>query len=344
MRKSRARNPGGWYVVLVRRMISRFLVVLVLAASSLEGWTEEMPITGYSTAPIHSPLFDEAQVVVEAVRINNWLNDNLQSLPPEDVKWPREHLFYLIDSRVKQIYAEQGHVLPLEHDLVLELLFSWAEPLGVHGGSEIFNVIKAPSTPARVSESKLPEGISLALDKDLLRLKSSLGWEVTFPYYFMFFDAKDFVAKNGPRTQLFIISTGATRDVSPAGKSQATLMFLFTPEEHEPFDRYWATMFGIGPETPAKALGVRKLSSRHAFDVSTKLHKEFTSWSGPAGAYAVAYMGIEGTFEWNRQHFIDFLGAVVDSPASRPNKLQQRTDPAFTPFSAGRSGVHATIR
>lgn len=54
-------------------------------------------------------------------------------------------------------------------------------------------------------------------------------------------------------------------------------------------------------------------------------NKEFTSWSDASGNDAVAYIGIEGTYEWN-PHFVDFLRSIkVSEP--RPNNALQSDGP-----------------
>lgn len=286
-------------------------ILILTAAVSFPSNAEEKSVKplqgGYSTEPLRDPLFDEARVVVEAAAINNWLNANIQKLSYEQMKGPREHLYYLIDSRVKQLYASEKRVLPAKHDPILEILFSWSEHLGVFGGAYAFNAVKSPSSAPKVAGMKLPEGFALNLVNDTLTLSSNLGWSITIPYYFMIWNVSDFTAKGGPRTQLVTLSTGAAKDKSQAGRSQATLMFLFSPEKYESFERYWRGLMGIPASIKLDALRVKGLQSRHVIDDGTRLHKEFTSWSGPAGSFAVVYLGIEGTYEWNRPHFIDFL-------------------------------------
>ena len=301
------------------KMIAGFSSALLLLLAPL-AQAGDQTIAGYSKEPLRALLFDEAQIAVETMAINNWLNANIQKLTYDQMKGPREHLYYLIDSRVKQHYMSEKRVLPEKHDLILEVLFSWAEPLGVFGGSQIFNAVKAESSPPRTPGMKLPEGLSVSLAKDLLTVHSTSGWSVSFPYYFMIWNVSDFTAKGGPRTQLVALSTGAAKDKSRSGKSQATLMFMFSSETYEPFEHYWREQLGIGAEIRAHELGVKNLSSRHIVDAQTKLHKEFTSWSNSTGSFAVAYLGIEGTYEWNRPHFLDFLCAVVTTKSeSRPN-------------------------
>lgn len=312
-------------------MTPRFVLALLLP---LLAWApshaETITASGYSTDPLQQPLFDEAQIVVEAVAINNWLNSNITKLSYEQMKGPREHLYYLIDSRVKQTYAAEKRILPANHDVILETLFSWAEPLGVFGGALAFNSVKAPTSPARTSGMKVPEGLSLDLAGDLFTIKSTAGWSISFPYYFMVWNIDDFIAKGGPRTQLVALSTGAAQDKSKAGKSQATLMFLFSPDEDDNFEKYWREQLGVDAGVTPEPLGVSGLNSRHAFDATTKLHREFTSWSGPEGSFAVAYLGIEGTYEWNRPHFVDFLRSVVTKSQSRPSRAFQSVGPPAT--------------
>jgi hypothetical protein len=307
--------PARWTANMTLRCLLAFSLLLSVSTPS---HAEQITQREYSTAPLGQPLFDEAQITIETMAINNWLNSNLQKLSHEQMKGPREHLYYLIDSRVKQIYAAEQQILPTKHDLILGTLFSWAEPLGVFGGALAFNAIKAPTSSARTPGMKMPDGISMELIKDLFTVKSTTGWSISFPYYFMVWNIGDFVAKGGPRTQLVALSTGAAKDKSQAGRSQATLVFLYSPEEYETFDKYWREQMGVDANVESKPLGVKGLASRHVIEASSKLHKEFTSWSAPEGSFAVAYLGIEGTYEWNRPHFVDFLRSV--SAQSRSNK------------------------
>jgi hypothetical protein len=298
------------------------LLLLFLAVPALAA---EAPMTGYSTEPLRAPLFDEAQVVAEVAAINNWLNAHIQGLTYEQMKGPREHLYYLIDSRIKQHYAAEKRVRPAKHDPLLEVLFSWAERLDVYGGALAFNAVKASTSAAKAPTLKLPQGISLGLEKDLFIVRSRSGWTLSFPYYFMIGRIAGFTAKDGPRTQLVMISTGAAKDKSAAGRSQATLLFLFSPDKSGAFERYWIGQLGIRTEGKPIALGVKGLSSRDTVEAQSMVHKELTSWSDSTGSFAVAYLGVEGTYEWNRQHFIDFLRAIETTAE------QQRDDPPRPP-------------
>lgn len=275
---------------------------------------------GYSVEPLSKPVFSPAEVAVETTALNNWLNANITKLAPERMSGPREHLYYLIDSRIKHLYAEEGSVVPKGSDLILELLFSWSEQLGVFGGAHAFNSVKSPTSEPRTPTLELPAEIELSFSAGVFTVKSYLGWGVTFPYYFMFWNAGDFTATNGQRTQMFLLSTGAAKDKSQLGHSQATLMLIFSPDSRfEDFQAFWLSQFEIPAETATQSLDVRGLQSRHVTNDATKLHKEFTAWQHQTGSYAVFYSGMEGTYEWNRPHFLDFLRHVETQDSARPN-------------------------
>jgi hypothetical protein len=297
-----------------------FVAAVLPYPCGAQGTSRDVAQAGYSAQPLQRPLFDEAQVLVEATAINNWLGQNIQQLSYAQMKGPREHLYYLIDSRVKHLYAAEKQILPRKGDPILEILFSWSEHLGVFGGALAYNAVKAPTSPAKAPAMKLPAGIELALNKDLFTLRSDLGWSIIFPYYFMIWNVGDFTAKGGPRTQLVALSTGAAKDSSQAGRSQGTLMFLFSPEKNfVSFESYWLGQMGIDRTAKAKSLGIRTLQSRHIVDDAMKLHKEFTAWPESSGSYAVAYLGIEGTYEWNRPHFLDFMRVMNSTTKPGPN-------------------------
>jgi hypothetical protein len=280
----------------------------------LAGAAEEaasVPQQGYSTATLREPLFDAAQVGVETVRINNWLGENHEKVGAAQQAKVREHLYYLIDSHIKQQFAATGRILPKEPDPQLKLLLAWAEPMGVYGGNLIYNAVKEADAPALGPTLLPPEGMTLALRDDLLVVKSELGWSVPLPYYFMIGRLADFKAITGLRTQLMIVSTGAAKDRSHFGHSQATLMLIYTPQvDLAEARKYWEQELQIKPTDERLELGVRGLVSQRNHDAEAKLWREVVSWSAPRGAITVTYMGNDGTYEWNRQHFIDFLGAL----------------------------------
>ena len=219
------------------------------------------------------------------------------------MKGPREHLYYLIDSWVKMIHARDDVVFPVNHDPVLQTFFSWAERLGAFGGNLIYNALRSDQFPEMPPLMEVPSGFDVALRQDMLVVSSTRGhWSVAVPYYFMIWNITEWDAKNGPRTQLVTFSTGAAVHEGQEGHSQATLMLLFGPgDEGDSFTDYWARHLGFEGKEPARPIDVRSLKARHRFDKSTNMHSEYTSWTSPHGQFVVAYLGINGSYQWNRR-------------------------------------------
>ena len=167
---------------------------------------------GYSVEPLRKPIFDTAEVLVDAAAFNNWLNENHSTLTPETMKGPREHLYYLIGSRVADLYARNGQVFPQDDDLILASLFSWSERLGVFGGHLVYNVLRQDGSPPMEPLMPTPKGVELGLSGDMLVLRApSEHWSVSFPYYFMVWNMAEFDTNQGMRTQVIALSTGAAR-------------------------------------------------------------------------------------------------------------------------------------
>jgi hypothetical protein len=288
------------------------LALALIFLPSVNGNAQQPAQQGYSTEPLRDPILDQAHVLVETMAFNNWLTSNYQGLSHDRWKGPREYLYYLIDSRVKDNYVRTGKVFPEEHDVILEQLFSWAERLGAYGGSLVYNRLRTPPFQEMSPALQLPQDISLALKDDLFTIKSDSGrWSISFPYYFMIWNVSDSDTKNGLHTQLIALSTGTARDNSKFGHSQATLLLIFSPTtDTDRFVPYWQHLFGIESNGPKEELSVRGLSAQYRVDPQTNMHTEFVSWSAKKGQFAVIYSGMDGTYQWNRQHFLDFLNAL----------------------------------
>lgn len=297
-----------------RSLLNAFTLVVAASGAAAPANANEPIQGGYSTEPLKSPVFKVAQVAVEAAAFNNWLNSNYASLTADTMTGPREHLYYLIDSWVSSIYKRDGVVLPADHDLLLQNLYSWSERLGVFGGNLVYNAIKAEQAPEMPSLMPVPDEFSLSLRKDMLTVESKRGgWSAAIPYYFMIWNLSEFDAKDGPRTQLVSISTAAAAHQGLDGHSQATLMLLAGPGvDPAEFEKYWRVGLGFTGDEPLQDLPVSALKSRTRFDAATKLHAEYTTWQTKSGPILVAYMGMNGTYQSNRPHFIDFLRSLRD--------------------------------
>lgn len=289
------------------------LIIIIFVFISWPAFSSDYtPLQGYSAAPLKDPVFDYVHVIVDVAKFNNWLNTNYPKMTAKTMKGPREHLYYLIGSYVSALYKKDQVILPKEHDMILQILFSWSEKLGVFGGSLVYNQIKSEKIKSMPVRMKVPGELKLSLKDDLYHLAAtSNAWSVKFPYYFMIGAMNNFQATNGMQTQLVAISTGASKDKTKTGHSQATLMFVYAPSSnYKLFSNYWLTLLEIAPDTNPTSLGIKNLKSRITYDKVSLLHKEVTFWPSKSGSFAVIYMGMDGTYQTNRQHFLDFLGQI----------------------------------
>jgi len=303
-------------------IVRKFIGALLIAFSCSIAASEYPPQPGYSFEPLNNPVFEYAQTVVDVAKFNNWLNANYSKLNTETMKGPREYLYYLLSSYISELYKRDKIIMPNKHDLVLQTLFSWTERLGVYGGSLVYNQIKSEKMKPMPELMKIPGSFNLSLNNDLYILKSKTNtWSVKFPYYFMIGIMNDFQATNGMKTQLVSISTGATKDNTKAGRSQGTLMLIYSPSnEFKSFSEFWLSQFEIPVDTKINELGVNNLKSKSTFDGVSLLHKEVTFIQSNNGSYAVAYLGMDGTFQANRQHYLDFLNQLQIPNEATANK------------------------
>ena len=78
-------------------------------------------------------------------------------------------------------------------------------------------------------------------------------------------------------------------------------------------ERFWKSGLGFtGAETP-RTLPFSGLESWSRYDAALRLHTEYTSWQTKKGPIAVVYSGMNGTYQWNRPHFIDFVRSVTSN-------------------------------
>jgi hypothetical protein len=267
---------------------------------------------GYSKAPLVDPVFDYAKVIVDSTAFNNWLNTNYSKLNSQTMKGPREHLYYLLSSYVSELNNRDGIILPKENDLVLSTLLSWSGKLGAYGTHLFYNKIKNDKMQAMPPLMQVSDGIKISAINDMFKVEDKSGnWSTKFPYYFMIGALNEFNATNGLPTQLVTISTGAVKDKSSAGRSQSTLMLVYSPsKETIKFKDYWLNAFEVNSSIKAKPLGVKKLDSVYLYNEDTLLHKELTFIPSSNGSLLIAYLGMEGAYQKNRQHFLDFLAQV----------------------------------
>jgi len=135
----------------------------------------------------------------------------------------------------------------------------------------------------------------------------------------MIFEAKHFTAKSGLDTDLLIASTSFAKHKQGDGRSQATLMFMFSPEaDCEVFGKFWLDQFGISPGQKTKESPLPGSRNYALYDREQRMRKEVTLLGDKAGCTAFVLLGIDGTFQANRVSYLDFMTSASISPRTSP--------------------------
>ena len=282
--------------------LSLLLIVCLLALVSTK-------TSALSTEPLKKAAIEPARVLVEAVGINNWLNANYTKMDPRQIQGAREHLHALIDSRVKELYAKAGVLLPKEPDPILAVLYSWAGRLGVYGADPVYTAVRGTYVVKPPPGPQPPDGLTVALQNDMLTIASSAGeWRAAVPYHFFIFALNRAVGPDSKLTESAAISTGSAPHIAPPGYSQATLALVFTNgTDIRSFELEWAERLQVPLQADPIPVGETKYRSRTAYDALNRLHKEVVFVPSRKGAFAILYSGLDGTYQANRPHFLNFL-------------------------------------
>lgn len=265
-----------------------------------------------SEEPLKKAAIEPARVLVEAVGISNWLNANHSRMDPGQTQGAREHLHALIDSRVKELYAKTGMLLPKEPDPILAMLYSWAGRLGVYGADPVYAAVRGTFLVKPPPGPQPPDGLAVGLQKDMLTIASSAGeWRATVPYHFFIFALNSAPTPDSKLVETVAISTGSAPDIARPGYSQATIALIFVAgADPKSFEKEWADRLGVPLRAEPRPVGETRYRSRTAHEAQNRLHKEVVFVPSRKGSFAILYSGLDGTYQTNRPHFLNFLEAI----------------------------------
>jgi hypothetical protein len=202
-------------------------------------------------------------------------------------------------------------------------MFSWGTTLGVYGSTLVarhFSENPQKESPAPL----LPTGpFELRLDFPSLTLASTqVGWRLQVPFYFMISDVRRFRTKDGLDTDLVSLSTSFGQHADGKGRSQATIMFLHakTPTCGD-FDAFWLEQLGLDRSQKTTRSPLPSSGNYEAYDEKQRMRTELTTVPGSDGCYALAYLGVDGTFQANHVSYDDFIhmfGSETSNLGVRP--------------------------
>lgn len=265
----------------------------------------------YSKSPLLNPVYGFAEVTEEIGSYHEWLEEKFNKIPNTMHPVFRERLYYLLSSYVSGISQKDNTILPVEFDENIATTFKWAEKLGIFGGSLLYESFKQPTSPSIETINKIPSNFQISIDNDRIVLASKKDiWSVNAPYYFMIQNLgtigryKDVSSD----THAVAISTGAARDNSAKGQSQATITVFYASQlSAKELSNDVLGLLGIPNNSKFFDLGIESRSSQYVYDASENIHKEATFWDTNTGAFGIGYLGVDGTYQTNRIHFLEFL-------------------------------------
>lgn len=278
----------------------------------------ESPLA-YSTAPLRQPLYAGADLAAQIEAYDIWLSENLDTIANVDVSAAREHLFALIDSVARNRFASDGVIYSERDAEDMRILFARAEGLGVYGGSLVLNQLIGVDEPVPQTQPETqPNTFGLTLDGTDFTLSSKLGgWSVSYPYNFMLWTLADFTPAIGARTQSVSLSTGFARHKNSSEHSQATILLFYSVDgDTEWLERDMRAYYGIPADSVPVEIGLPGLAAHKFLNEERNLRVEYLRidpGEGKEGALVAVYLGIDGTYQWNRPHFLDFLRSLTAS-------------------------------
>lgn len=266
----------------------------------------------FSTAPLSAPAAMPADSLpVTSPAFLDWLRTQDPSSLTGREQQVREHLYALIGSAVKQRFASTQATDVPKGDSTLAQLFSWADRFGVPGASDVAVAIGAGPTSATTSHTAA--GFELSYSGSHFVLAAEHGkWMVRFPYYFMIGTITRQALANGIENDVASLSTlTAPNDSRRGGASQATILILSAQTaDLASHVAFWLQQLQVSAtDTMANPIAQATRSYRR-FDARSGMWKEVVALKIPSGSMIVAYIGLDGTYQANRPHFLDLLSSL----------------------------------
>ena len=229
----------------------------------------------------------------------------LRTAPPsgDDVEKARERIYTYVSEMAKR----GNGAFPAQGDSAAIPLFRAAVELGVPGADQVVEALDPRSSNARVP---VPSGITLSFHRPVFSLGSDDStWAVCFPYYFMPAPVGRQTPNNGVKTEIAVLSTLVAPDSSEGGSSQATIFIAAAPRaDSSSHVTLWIQRFGVAP-VPARDASIT--GQWYQSPEADLMRREVVVRQLPQRIVLIAYVGLRGTFESNRPHFLDLLHTLA---------------------------------
>lgn len=285
----------------------------------------------YSAEPLKLPVAMPADSLpADRQAFGEWLMERASSLDFDTTQLAREHVYALISADAKERYARTFSAYPARADTGLARLFTWASQLGVYGAAEVAAAIATGAEDGSTGGTR--QGLQLIFaPPDYILIAKDLAWMVQFPHYFMVGMMERKTLENGFDNSVVILSTLFAANAPPqSGASQATIVLASaSATTPAPYALFWLQRLGFtSADTIARPVP-NALRTYRNYDETNRMWKEVSVFQIPDGVVVIAYLGLDGTFQANRAHYVDLLRTLrvrvrgsADSGQARPTQPQ----------------------
>lgn len=276
----------------------RAFVLVIIAAIA----PASLGAQAWDPAPLRSPTpIPRDGLPLERAAFFQWLRGS--SLSPDDNQKARERVYTYVSETAKR----DAGAFPTQGDTAALTLFRSAVSLGVQGADLILAVL---DPQAGGSLGPIPPGLKLSLEPPVFTLRSDDStWAVCFPYYFMPALAGRQTPNNGVLTEIAVLSTLVAPDSGESGASQATIFIAAAPiADSANHAALWTRQLGVNPvPAPGPSMPGQWFRSPEG----ERMHREAVIRRLPQRVVILAYVGLAGTYESNRPHFLDLLRTLA---------------------------------
>ena len=233
-----------------------------------------------------------------------------------DLTMLREHLYAIISADAKARVDHGEPPYPQDGDTTLAEKFEWAGLMGLPGAGQVAAALRG--TSAAPDESIETPGFEIRFDSAYTLVSRQDGWAVRFPHYFMIGAAVRQPMTNEVEGSIAMISTlFAAHTPNPAdelGASQATLLVMSAAWDPAEMTAYWLDQFGLSPNDTVDVPDPSAIGAYRGRAESVRMNMEFAVFAPSGRTIVVGYMGVDGTYESNRPHYLNLLRTLRVRP------------------------------
>lgn len=229
----------------------------------------------------------------------------------------REHLYAMISADARARVARGESAYPHGGDSTLAEQFEWAALMGLPGAAQVAASLR--HTSADADQLMDTPGFDIRFDSVYTLVARDDGWAVRFPHYFMIGHVVRQAMANDVESSIAVLSTlFAAHTPHPAdqlGASQATVMIMSAAADAAEMTAFWLAQFGLSVDDAVEVPDPSALSAYRGRDEGSRMSMELAVFAPPGRVILVAYLGVDGTYEANRPHYLNLLRTLRVRPA-----------------------------